>query len=82
MAGQKEQVTQTKNKARVTKQVTSDNCHGHLSPLISHFDFWSDNMTSHSWKIILSPAMAEVSAGQSMNAGQSTMKVQSVAAGV
>ena len=30
MAGQKEYVTQTKNKARVTKQVTSDNCHGHL----------------------------------------------------
>ena len=47
-----QQVTQTKNKA-------GDNGHHFLSPLviklsplISHFDFWSDKMT---WKIILSP---------------------------
>ena len=31
MAGQKDQVTQTKNKARVTKHVTRDNYHGHLA---------------------------------------------------
>ena len=42
LAGQKEQVTQIKNNARMTKQVTGDNCHGHLSPLVGHFDFWSD----------------------------------------
>ena len=54
MAGQKEQVTQRNNKAR-GKKVTSDNCHGHLSPPIGLSNFWSDKMTPHSWEIILSP---------------------------